>query len=164
MESRTPPRIEEPRVVSFTGVYQHQIDAKGRTSLPSRFREVLAAQGADKLFVTTDLFDACLQAYAPAQWTAFTQKVAALSQFDPSVRLLVRSFVAPAQECPVDKVGRILIPPPLREHAGLADEVTWAGTVERIEIWSPARWLETQKAARAPEAQAQLAARLHQLL
>ena len=150
--------------MSFTGVYQHQIDAKGRTSLPSRFREVLAAQGADKLFVTTDLFDACLQAYAPAQWTAFTEKVAALSQFDPSVRLLVRSFVAPAQECPVDKVGRILIPPPLREHAGLADEVTWAGTVERIEIWSPARWLETQKAARAPEAQKQLAARLHQLL
>ena len=150
--------------MSFTGVYQHQIDAKGRTSLPSRFREVLAAQGADKLFVTTDLFDGCLQAYAPAQWTAFTQKVAALSQFDPSVRLLVRSFVAPAQECPVDKVGRILIPPPLREHAGLTDEVTWAGTVERIEIWSPARWLETQKAARAPEAQAQLAARLHQLL
>jgi MraZ protein len=150
--------------VSFTGVYQHQIDAKGRTSLPSRFREVLAAQGADKLFVTTDLFDPCLQAYAPAQWTAFTQKVAALSQFDPSVRLLVRSFVAPAQECPVDKVGRILIPPPLREHAGLSDEVTWAGTVERIEIWSPKRWLETQKAARAPEAQAQLAARLHQLL
>lgn len=150
--------------MSFTGVYQHQIDAKGRTSLPSRFREVLAAQGADKLFVTTDLFDACLQAYAPAQWTAFTQKVAALSQFDPSVRLLVRSFVAPAQECPVDKVGRILIPPPLREHAGLADEVTWAGTVERIEIWSPLRWLETQKAARTPDAQAQLAARLHQLL
>jgi MraZ protein len=150
--------------VSFTGVYQHQIDAKGRTSLPSRFREVLAAQGADKLFVTTDLFDGCLQAYAPAQWTAFTQKVAALSQFDPSVRLLVRSFVAPAQECPVDKVGRILIPPPLRDHAGLADEVTWAGTVERIEIWSPKRWLETQKAARAPEVQAQLAARLHQLL
>jgi len=150
--------------VSFTGVYQHQIDAKGRTSLPSRFREVLAAQGADKLFVTTDLFDPCLQAYAPAQWTAFTQKVAALSQFEPSVRLLVRSFVAPAQECPVDKVGRILIPPPLREHAGLLDEVTWAGTVERIEIWSPARWLETQKAARAPEARAQLAARLHQLL
>jgi MraZ protein len=164
MASKPPPRIEGPRVVSFTGVYQHQIDAKGRTSLPSRFREVLAAQGADKLFVTTDLFDGCLQAYGPAQWTAFTQKVAALSQFDPSVRLLVRSFVAPAQECPVDKVGRILIPPPLREHAGLADEVTWAGTVERIEIWSPARWLETQKAARAPEAQAQLAARLHQLL
>jgi MraZ protein len=150
--------------VSFTGVFQHAIDAKGRTSLPSRFREVLSAHGADKLFVTTDLFDPCLQAYAPAQWTAFTQKVAALSQFDQSVRLLVRSFVAPAQECPVDKLGRILIPPTLREHAGLVEEVTWAGNVERIEIWTPVRWAETQKAARTPDAQAQLAARLHQLL
>src|SRR5256885_6891980 len=146
MEYSSPPRIEGPRVVSFTGVYQHQIDAKGRTSLPSRFREVLAAQGADKLFVTTDLFDACLQAYAPLQWTAFTQKVAALSQFDPSVRLLVRSFVAPAQECPVDKLGRILIPQSLRDQAGLVEEATWAGTVERIEVWSPSRWAEAQKA------------------
>jgi len=101
---------------------------------------------------------------APDRREGADQPPFALSQFDPSVRLLVRSFVAPAQECPVDKVGRILIPPPLREHAGLADEVTWAGTVERIEIWSPARWLETQKAARTPDAQAQLAARLHQLL
>src|SRR5207244_9625850 len=97
MESRSSPRIEEPRIVSFTGVYQHQIDAKGRTSLPSRFREVLAAQGADKLFVTTDLFDACLQAYAPAQWTPFTQKAATLARSDPSVRLLVRSSVPPRQ-------------------------------------------------------------------
>src|SRR5438309_11317722 len=127
MECSSPPRIEEPRVVSFTGVYQHQIDAKGRTSLPSRFREVLAAQGADKLFVTTDLFDACLQAYGPAQWTAFTQKVAALSQFDPSVRLLVRSFVAPEQVCPVEKVGRILIYPPLCDRAGIVVYVPGPG-------------------------------------
>jgi MraZ protein len=150
--------------LSFTGVYQHAIDAKGRTSLPSRFREALSAQGADKLFITTDILDPCLQAYAPGQWTAFTERVSKLSSFDPLVRQLVRTFVAPAQECPVDKMGRILVPPGLREHAGLVEEVTWAGTVDRIEIWSPARWADAQKAARAPEAQAQLAARLHQLL
>jgi len=57
---------------------------------------VLAAQGADKLFVTTDLFRRLPAGVrARAVETAFTQKVAALSQFDPSVRLLVRSFVAP---------------------------------------------------------------------
>jgi MraZ protein len=150
--------------LSFTGVYQHAIDAKGRTSLPSRFREVLSAQGADKLFVTTDILDPCLQAYAPGQWNAFTERVAALSTFDPLVRQLVRTFVAPAQECPVDRLGRILIPQTLREHAGLVEEATWAGTVDRIEVWSPERWAEAQKAARTPEAQAQLAARLHQLL
>jgi MraZ protein len=150
--------------VSFTGVFQHAIDAKGRTSLPSRFREVLSAQGAEKLFVTTDLFDDCLQAYAPAQWTAFTQRVAALSQFDPAVRQLIRTFVAPAQECPVDKLGRILIPPTLRAHAGLTAELTWAGSIDRIEVWTPAGWSRSQEKSRAPDVQAQLAQRLHQLL
>ena len=84
--------------MSFTGVYQHQIDAKGRTSLPSRFREVLAAQGADKLFVTTDLFDGCLQAYGPAQWAAFTQKGAAVAPKSANSQK-----VAPAQKVAAPK-------------------------------------------------------------
>jgi MraZ protein len=151
-------------VVSFFGVYQHAIDAKGRTSLPSRFREVLGAQGADKLFVTPDLLDGCLQAYAPAQWMAVTDRISKLPQFDPVVRHLLRSFVAPAQECPVDKVGRLLVPEPLRAHAGLTAEVTWAGSVDKIEIWSPERWAKVQAAARTPDVQAQLAARLATLL
>lgn len=150
--------------MSFTGVYQHAIDAKGRTSLPSRFREVLSAQGADKLFVTTDVSDLCLQAFAPAQWEAFIQKVASRSQFDQRIRLVMRTFVAPAQECPVDKLGRILLPPALRDYAGLDGEITWAGNVERIEVWSPERWADTQAAARSPESQKLLLASLHELL
>ena len=52
----------------FSGVFQHAIDAKGRTSLPARFRELLAGQGAEKLFITPDLIDPCLVAFAPAAW------------------------------------------------------------------------------------------------
>ena len=92
------------------------------------------------------------------------EKIASLSMFDERTRLLTRSFIAPAQECPVDKLGRILIPPTLREHAGLGEEITWAGTVERIEIWAPAKWAEVQKAARAPETKKDLARRLSELL
>src|SRR2546422_6918108 len=148
----------------FSGVFQHSIDAKGRTSLPAHFRELLSAQGADKLFVTPDLIDPCLVAFAPAHWQKLAEKVASLSMFDPRTRLLSRVFIAPAQECPVDKLGRVLIPPSLREYAGLVEEITWAGTVERIEIWTPARWAEVQKAARGPEAQVDLAKRLSELL
>jgi MraZ protein len=148
----------------FTGVFQHQIDAKGRTSLPARFRDVLAGQGADKLFVTTDLLEGCLQAYAPAQWLAFTHKVSALPQFQASTRHLMRTMVAPAQECPFDKLGRILLPPALRDYAALSDEVVWAGSVERIEVWSPKGWKKCQDAARAPEVQAELARELARLL
>ena len=148
----------------FTGVYQHQIDAKGRTSLPARFRDVLAGQGADKLFVTTDIFEDFLLAFAPDQWIAFTTKIAALPQFDEQTRYLVRTVVSPAQECPFDKLGRILLPPSLREHAGLSDQVTWAGAVERIEIWNPAGWARTQAAARTPESKAALKRELGRLL
>ena len=148
----------------FSGVFQHAIDAKGRTSLPARFRELLAVQKADKLFITPDLLDPCLVAFAPAAWQRLAEKVAARSIFDRDIRLLSRAFIAPAQECPVDKLGRILIPPSLREHVGLVEEITWAGTVERIEIWTPQRWAEVQKAARTEQAQQDLAKRLSELL
>ena len=146
--------------VSFSGVYQHSIDAKGRTSLPSRFREILSAQGADKLIVTNHLIDPCLVAFTPADWQAFTDKVAKAPMFDKDIRLLTRRFVAPAQECPVDKLGRILIPPTLREQAGLGEEITWAGVVARIEAWSPARWAEVQRDAQDPAMLNDLAQRL----
>jgi MraZ protein len=153
----TPPRGSQ---AMFSGVFQHSIDAKGRTSLPAKFREILSAQGADKLFITIDLIDDCLTAFAPAAWTSFAAKVAARSMFDPDIRRIARAFIAPAHECPVDKLGRILIPPTLREAVGIVEEITWAGTVERIEIWTPAKWAEVQKKARAGESGPELAKRL----
>ena len=148
----------------FNGVYHHQIDAKGRTALPARFRDVLAGQETGALFITTDLLEGCLQAYAPAQWQAFIDKVAALPQFQASTRLVVRAMIAPAQECPFDKVGRLLLPPSLREHAGLSDEVVWAGSGKRIELWSPKGWKKCTDAARVPATKEQLAAELSRLL
>ncbi|TMA42186.1 MAG: hypothetical protein E6J82_10080 [Deltaproteobacteria bacterium] len=75
----------------FSGVFQHSIDAKGRTSLPARFRELLLAQGADKLFITPDLIDPCLVAFAPSAWQRLAEKVAAKSMFDRDIRLLSRA-------------------------------------------------------------------------
>ena len=136
----------------FCGVFQHSIDAKGRTSLPAKFREVLSAQGAEKLFITPDLKDPCLIAFPPAAWQKLAEKVASLSMFDERTRLISRAFIAPAQECSVDKLGRILIPPTLRERLGNVEEITWAGQTQRIEIWAPTQWADGQKAAHAQDA------------
>ncbi len=147
----------------FSGVYQHQIDAKGRTSLPSSFRDVLAGQGADKIFITNDLYEDCLQAYAPEEWTSFVAKVNALPQFDEATRQIVRAMIAPAHECPFDKLGRILLPPQLREYAGLAEQVVWAGGGKRIELWTPAGWKQTRDEIRKPDVQQQLRAKFRQM-
>ncbi|MEE8409006.1 MAG: division/cell wall cluster transcriptional repressor MraZ [Myxococcota bacterium] len=134
----------------FRGLYEHSIDAKGRTSLPARFRDVLAglresgetspakAHG-DRLIVTTGI-DRCLVAYPPAEWEAFEARLAALSQFDANVVQLKRLYVAGATECALDKHSRLLIPPMLREYAGLKRDVVWAGMVTTIELWSKGSW------------------------
>lgn len=122
----------------FRGRYYHQIDDKGRLSIPSRFREVLASSNDERLIVTN--FDQCLWAYPMQEWLELEKKVASLSQFAEEVKALQRVFVSAAVECPPDKQGRILVPPSLREYAALEKDVVIVGMTRRIEIWSRERW------------------------
>ncbi len=147
----------------FRGRYEHAIDAKGRTSVPARFREVLNAQGEGRLVVTTGL-DPCLVAYPMSEWLAFEDRLAALPQFDPDVVMLKRIYVSGAIECELDKVGRLLIPPSLRKHAGLSREALWAGMGPYIELWSTDRFEALRKEVLADEdRQTSIAKRLAEL-
>jgi transcriptional regulator MraZ len=131
----------------FRGVYEHQIDAKGRTSLPAKLRETLVGAYDERLIVTTAL-DPCLHAYPVREWELLESSLATRNPMEPGVKTLMRLYVAPAQECPVDKLGRILIPPTLRAHAGLEKDVVWAGMVKVIEVWSKDGWRRAQEDAR----------------
>lgn len=128
----------------FRGRYEHSIDAKGRTSVPSRFREVMTAQGDAKLVLTTGL-DTCLVAYPMAEWLAFEQRLSELPRFDADVVMLKRIYVSGAVECEVDKVGRLLIPAPLRKHAHLRRDALWAGMGSYIELWAKERFEDLRK-------------------
>ena len=123
----------------FRGRYEHAIDAKGRTSLPSRFREVLAANGESKLVLTTGL-DPCLVAYPMNEWMAFEERLSKLPQFDPNVAMLRRIYVSGAVDCDLDRMGRLLIPQTLRTHATLEREALWAGMGRHIELWAKDRF------------------------
>lgn len=123
----------------FRGRFDHTIDAKGRTSIPSKFREVLATNYDERLIITN--FDNCLWAYPVTEWQVIENKVAALPQFKGEVKALQRVFISAATECPIDKQGRILIPPTLREYASLHNDIVFVGMTKRIEIWSKERWL-----------------------
>jgi MraZ protein len=123
----------------FRGRYEHAIDAKGRTSLPSRFREVLSASGDGRLVITTGL-EPCLVAYPMGEWLSFEERLSALPQFDPSVAMLRRIYVSGAVDCDVDKLGRILVPQSLREHADLKRDALWAGMGRHIELWAKDRF------------------------
>jgi MraZ protein len=122
----------------FRGRFFHGVDTKGRLSIPSKFRELLASNYDERLIVTN--FDQCLWAYPLPEWQELERKVAGLPQFMEEVKALQRVFVSAATECPLDKQGRILLPPSLREYAELDRDVVIVGMTKRIEIWSKERW------------------------
>jgi MraZ protein len=147
----------------FRGRYEHAIDGKGRTSLPSRFREVLAAAGESRLVITTGL-DPCLVAYPMQEWLAFEERLAKLPQFDAQVAMLRRIYVSGAVECEVDKLGRLLVPQTLRDHAGLERDALWAGMGRHVELWAKDRFEALRNDALADEQKrADMARRLAEL-
>jgi MraZ protein len=123
----------------FRGRHEHTIDAKGRTSVPARYRDALAAAGERRIVLTSAL-DPCLVAYTPVEWTAFEERLGKLPQFDRAVQKLKRIYVSGAVECEIDDVGRILVPPSLRDHARLTKDVLWAGSGRYAELWDKGQW------------------------
>jgi MraZ protein len=119
----------------FLGEYQHTLDAKGRVSLPSKFR----AQMTGKLVVAKG-FDRCLYVYPADAYETFVRELLGREDFDPRIRQLRRFFMAGAVEAELDSAGRISLPPVMREHAGLSKDVAITGNGNRIEIWDAEAW------------------------
>lgn len=125
----------------FIGEFQHNIDTKGRLSIPMQFREAINATPDRSLIITGNL-DGCLVLYPSTEWNNFREKASKLPSLDTNVRRFLRFFYSKAAPCCLDRQGRILIPPPLREFAALEGETSLVGMENKIEIWHKARWEE----------------------
>ena len=124
------------------GRFAHTIDAKGRVSIPAGLRVELQATD-DRPPILTNLVDTpAVGLFSHDRWEEIERRLANMSQMQPEIQSVQRMLVSGAVESPIDGQGRLLIPPHLREHAGLDREVTIAGVGARIEIWDRARWEE----------------------
>ena len=139
----------------FTGEYRHAIDAKGRVAVPARFRAELAA-GA---FVSRWI-DSCLAIFPRPEWDKFASRVAELPFSDAGARVFSRFVFSGAFEFVLDAQGRLVLPPALREFAGLSDEVVVVGSREHIELWEPGKWASYSESMNDADA---LAARISDL-
>jgi transcriptional regulator MraZ len=130
----------------FRGRYEHTIDPKGRLSIPSRYREEFAARGITTLILSEG--DHCVWAFPLDAWEQLEERLRLHPQLSPERRSVVRVMVASAKECPVDRAGRTLVPPELREFAGLKKDVMITGALEWFEIWSRERWTDHRQTLR----------------
>lgn len=117
------------------GEYSHSLDAKGRIIIPAKLREQLG-----DTFVVSKGLEGCLFVFPPAEWEKLSNKIQALPLTDPRGRKFSRYFFSGASELEVDKQGRALLPPNLREEAKLEKDVVLCGVGNRVEIWSKEKW------------------------
>ena len=122
----------------FRGSSFHTIDPKGRIIVPKRFRETIQSDGNSDLMISR--MDSGLVAYTLSDWEKIETKILSLAEKSDSMRRFRRVFIGGAFQCSCDKQDRILVPPTLRDYAGLDREIVIVGVLDHFEIWSRQNW------------------------
>ena len=119
----------------FIGEYQHNLDAKGRIIVPSKFRDELHTT-----FILTRGLDGCLTIYSLKQWEKMFEEVDKLPTTKKAARQYVRMLTSTATECTLDNQGRIQIPSFLSKPVNITKACVVLGANDHIEIWDKATW------------------------
>ncbi len=115
------------------GEYYQNLDSKGRVNVPAKFRLDLGES-----FVVSKGLEHCVSIYPKAEWERFQAELHTVPS--SKRRGLERFFFSGAEERSIDGQGRVLIPPQIREYAGLTNEIVVIGVSDKVEIWDREKW------------------------
>lgn len=125
----------------FRGASNVKVDEKGRLGIPTRYRNEIDNSCKGALVLTADV-SGCVLLFPRHVWPAVEKKILGLPTLDKGARFLQRLMVGHATECEVDTQGRVLLPPPLRKHAGLKKNCLLIGQGQKFELWDQSKWDE----------------------
>ena len=138
--------IKEGLEQMFFGQYEHNIDAKGRLTIPASFRE----QAPEGIYLTEG-FDSNLIAYPKEHFEQIAKNLSELSITDPETRALRRLIFSNAAMLTYDTAGRILIPAFLRATGQINDTCMIIGVGDSFEIWPVELWSLEAKSHNDPQ-------------
>ena len=130
----------------FNGTYLHNIDAKGRLSIPAKLRKYIAPEADNTLFMLPGA-NKCIEVYPKNIWIKRVEAFSALPSSNPDALRLMRMISNRTHEDQMDPQYRILIPATLLKHAGIGSEILIAGSHNRIEFWNPEAYDEYWKSS-----------------
>lgn len=128
----------------FLGEYKHNLDYKGRVSVPKKFRQEIGSEA-----ILTRGLDGCLFMYPQSSWQNLTKKMADLPLTQADARTFARYLFGGATAIDFDPLGRIAIPEYLRTYANLKKQVFLIGLLDRVEVWDEKKWLAQKKVLRS---------------
>jgi MraZ protein len=114
----------------------HQVDDKGRLSLPAPFRR----ENAERPLVLVQVHSDALTLYPEPAWSEVEGRLRDLLRLQPDARPYVLGVTANAVEVVPDRQGRILVPQRLLDAAAIGAAALLIGVIDRIEIWDPERF------------------------
>jgi len=123
----------------YEGITPLSLDAKGRLTLPSRYRERLREDCDGHLVVTIDT-ERCLLLYPRPNWEVVRGRLQSLPNTNPQARAYQRVYLGHAHEVDMDGQGRVLLPGSLRTFARLEHKVALVGQGNKFEIWDEDAW------------------------
>ncbi len=116
------------------GEFKSTVVAKGRMNFPVKLREELGTS----FIISKTIGAECIKVYAAEDWAELVAKIKNMPQTKTAA--IQRFLFGSAFEIEPDKQGRVLIPAPLREYAGLTQDIVIVGLEGYAEIWDKAKW------------------------
>jgi len=119
----------------FRGNHPTRVDEKGRLKVPAEFKRVIDEKYRPQFYITS-LDGRIAQIYPFEEWERIEQKLAALSNFNPTKKRFLTRTNYYGQQVEMDGQGRLLLPQLLRDAAQLKGEVAVMGYLNRLEVQS----------------------------
>ena len=145
----------------FAGSHLLTIDDKGRLAIPARFRQQLADDYGQQVYVTMG-YEPCVEIYPAGVFKDLAQQIQDMSDRRAADKLK-QAFIGRAVEMELDKQGRVLLPQLLRKLAHLDGSVVLVGQINRFDVWAENLWNERFGDAAGAGAAEDLAAAFSQL-
>ena len=134
----------------FEGNCPLTLDAKGRMTIPAKWRDLLAEQGGGQITVTRWL-DNSLRVYPQPAWIRMRDQI--MPGWPMTADGFAKALMQSADTQQIDSAGRILIKDSLRSYARLDKRVVLAGDNSLLELWDEDRhtkFLDEQMALGLP--------------
>ena len=123
------------------GNHPARIDDKGRIKVPNGFRSLIEQQHGPELFVTS-VTGEYVRLYPMAVWLEVERRLAEVPSANPSRQRFLDRVNFFGQTATMDKQGRVVVPPLLRESAAMAGEVSVLGQQNHLAVWNQKRLAE----------------------